>query len=289
MQEVREITDYKEWDTFVDNSPQGTIFSTTEWMQLYDVPWKVWGYYKNSNLVGGICSFEKPQPLTPFQGILTIPTPDMKYANIISLQNEVATALLYVVPQEFTNHYMYPDIRPFLWNGFSASVRYTYVVDITNLSQLWANLEKSTRYDITRAQRSHIVLNKGIEGGFFLLYTETFKRKGLDVPVSESLIKKIYKIGMGYSAFDAQSKELLASAIVIFDKKRAYYILAASAVSSVPSLLLWEIFKDVASMGYKEMDLVGCNDQNIALYKRGFGGKLMPYYNVRRSNGKDIF
>ena len=181
MQEVKQITDLDIWDAFVASSPQGSVFSTAKWLQLYSAPWKIYGYYKNNNLVGGIGTFENLQPLTPFQGILTIPTPDIKYANIISLQNEVANQLLDVVPQEFSNHYNFPDIRPFLWAGFSARVKYTYVVDLGNLAQLWADLEKSTRYDITRAQRSQLVFSRGFENGFFDLYTQTFRRKGLSV------------------------------------------------------------------------------------------------------------
>lgn len=275
MGEVRQVGK-EEWNKLVSLSPQGTVFSTTDWMDLTG-DYTLWGYYKNGNLAGGIGGFSAPQPLTPFQGVLTAPSPDMKYASVTSLHNEVAYALLDVVPACFSNHYTYPDIRPFLWDGAGANVKYTYVVDLTDMPQLWAGLEKSTRYDVTKAQRLPLTLSRGYDSSFYDLYTETFSRKGLGVPASADTIKKVAGLGASYLVSD---NELLAGAAVIFDNKRAYYILAASRVTGVPSLLLWEIFKDLAGMGYKEIDLVGANTQNIALFKRGFGGKLTPYYEV---------
>src|SRR3990167_1880747 len=106
---VKEIIDFEEWDRLVDNSPQGTIFSSTKWMSLFNEPFKLYGVYKNGNLIGGIGGFDHYMPLTPFQGVLVAPY-NGKYVGLMSQHNEVSEALIDVLPKEFYNHYTYPDI-----------------------------------------------------------------------------------------------------------------------------------------------------------------------------------
>lgn len=272
MNEVR-LVENSEWDKFVESSEQGTIFCTTKWMRLFDASYTVYGYFKNGNLIGGIAGFEKPMPLTPFQGILVQDMPNTKYANAISIQNEVATALLDVAPREFCNHYTFPDIRPFLWAGWQAYTRYTYVIETTDW--LWENLEKQTRYEITRAQRDGIVVDTGNIAQFDDLYTQTFERKGMKRPVSTDFMLKFNQVLEPDIYIAQKNNKDMAGAVMIHDTKRAYYIFGASSEGHASSLVLWE-----ALSRENEIDLVGCNDKNIALFKRGFGGKLMPYFGV---------
>ncbi len=265
MAEVKPITKYCEWDSFVEKSPQGTVFSTTKWMNLFDEPYFIYGYYKGNNLMGGIAGFSHNQIITPFQGILVAPV-EGKYTTIMSLHNEVADALIGVLPSEFTNHYTYPDMRPFLWKGFKVGIRYTYVV--TGESE-W---DKQTKYDVTHCD-VEIIESDDIDY-FDKLYGITFERKGLKRTAPSHVIKRVYqKIpARMYMAEDKSS-----AVILIFDSKRAYYILGASDGSGTSSKCL-----AVALEGISECDLIGCNDKKIGAYKKGFGGKLMSYFNVRK-------
>src|SRR3990167_5464714 len=151
---VRPISDPVEWDEFVAQSPQGTVFSTSKWLNLFDRPYHIYGYYHGHNLIGGMANFDSPAPITPFQGIL-VKDIEMKYARGLSLYNEVATALLPFAPKEFYNHWTFPDIRPFKWAGWKCDVRYTFVVDLTDMNALWDGLEKQTLYEITHARKTY--------------------------------------------------------------------------------------------------------------------------------------
>ena len=281
MKTVREITDHVLWDRFVSESPQGTIFSTTAWMELYDVPFRMHGYYKGDNLIGGIAGFDTPQPLTPFQGILVQNLKDAKPPAVISIHNEVAQALIDVVPREFYNHYTYPDIRPFKWAKWECDVRYTYIVNLRDLTKVWAELEKQTRYDINKLMKDPPIIAYGKDtDDFDDLYEQTFKRKGLDRPVSKEFIKSLFTNMRAELLLCYQDQKLCSSAMIIKDNKRAYYILGASDRGSTSSYTLWRVFQGLASRSIGEIDLVGANDYNIALFKRGLGGKLTPYYGV---------
>ncbi len=273
MVEVK-IVPEEEWDKFVEQSPQGTFLSTTKWMKLFNEPYELWGYYRGNNLLGGFGGFSKNMPLCAFQGILIAPTTG-KYTATMSLHNEVATALLDVLPNEFTNHYTYPDIRPFLWAGYKPTVKYTYLVNLHDW--LLENLEKQTRYEINHTD---IEVNESNDIQFFdALYESTFTRKGMVRPVSTELVCNVYT-GMKGQLFIA--KDNTSAVMMVKDSKRGYYLFGASDGSGTSSKCLWEALQSMRIQGCTEVDMCGCNNREIGLFKRGFGGELKPYYGVYR-------
>tara|TARA_Y100000310_G_scaffold144390_1_gene143645 strand:+ start:18102 stop:18956 length:855 start_codon:yes stop_codon:yes gene_type:complete len=280
---IREITDYKAWDNFVESTEQGTIFSTSKWLTLLDLPFKIYGYYKSNVLFGGMANFDKPAPLTPFQGILVARDSQAKYTTRMSLHNEVAKALVNYAPSHFYNHYTFPDIRPFKWDGWQCDVRYTYVVDLTDMDRLWEGLEKQTRYEINHALKTYQPFMTPDVNVFNSLYSETFKRRGLERPIDSEMVQRLC-FTLNAAIFCSLSPDSVGSmAVFIEDNKRAYYLLGASNdTGQTSSLTLWSAFEKLARAGVKEVDLVGCNNEQIGLFKRGFGGLLNPYYGVTR-------
>jgi len=247
-----------------------------------DLPYHIYLYYKGNELVGGMANFDNLAPLTPFQGILLKDTTGMKDANKIALSTEVTKALLPYCPNQFYNHYTFNDIRPFKWAGWDVDIRYTYVVDLTDLNRLWVNLEKKTRYEVTHAQKDYLTWVTPDFDTFNVLYSETFKRKGLERPITRDLIGRLVFAFNAPIFATCTLYEAGSMAIMIEDNKRAYYILGASDGGHTSSLTLWDAFRKLGRYGTKEIDLVGCNSENVALFKRGFGGRLFPYFGVRR-------
>lgn len=276
MIQVKEITDYTIWDKLVAESAQGSIFSTTHWMSLFDKPFRLWGCYKGDELIGGIGGFNEPTPLTPFQGIIVKETDGMNYGSIISRQTVVGLALLDYCPNEFCNHWEFLDIRPFKWQGWIPDVKYTYVVYLDDMKRAWLNLDKDTRNVINVAGDKFTANNSHYT--FSELYKQTFQRKKLPIPVSDDLLRKVMDLPHTLVINDEH-----AGVVMIRDNRRAYYILGASDNENDNSApLLWRALTLQAKAGVKEVDLVGCNSQQIGNYKKGFGGELMPYYGVKR-------
>lgn len=303
-------SEYAQWDAFVEDSPQGTIFCTTTWLKIFLTPFKLFGCYRDDELIGGlpvlerrgICLSGGPRaPLIPFQGVIVCDVPGMKYANVIAFQNEVTGRLIETLEQtyrdiEIANHFSFIDIRPFIWAGYSQLVRYTYIVDLSNLDKLWGEMEKDTRYEINKARKNEIVVKKQLDVMVFdRLYTLTFERKGLKRRLSTEFICRLYNALKNKDCVEiylGEGKDGIPSAavFVMWDTKRAYYILGASNPDKIgdgaSSLTLWTAFEDLSSR-FKEIDLVGANDYNIALFKRGFGGRLAPYFVVSKRIPKD--
>jgi hypothetical protein len=63
----------------------------------------------------------------------------------------------YLLPPEYT------DVIPFLWNGFDASVGYTYQIGPAPVEQWQSEMTKSHRKDLRRAQKAMEELNGTIE------------------------------------------------------------------------------------------------------------------------------
>ncbi len=264
MNQVKEVC-AEEWDKFVESSEQGTIFSTSKWMRLYDAKYKFMGYYKGNNLLGGAVICE-PLPITQFQGILIAPVGG-KYTTTMSLHQEVANALMPYLSDEFACSPFFPDIRPFLWAGWQASVRYTYI-----LNPDWNEVEKDTRWEI---KNSKVEVKESTDIQFFdSLYEYTFQHKGLKRTASQELLDRLSH-SIPYKMY--VSSDNSSAVILIFDSKRAYYILGASTASDTSSCVLWNSVKDL-----KEVDLIGCNNKFIDRFKRQFGGRLFPYYSIKK-------
>ncbi len=250
----------QEWDQFVSVSPQGTIFSTTAWLDLIGQPYKILGVYKGDELIGGAANFDEPAPLTPFQGIIG--------------GNEVTKALLDYLPNEFYNSPSFKDVRPFKWaGGWDVDIRYTYILNKPSLEKL----EKRPYRDIEKfnSMATYSRNNGGFEE-FNQLYGQTFERKGLERTASPELLKRFFDTIPYFIFYD---KEWSTAVVMMYDNRRAYYILGASDGSGKTAPILWEA---LGGFGNLEIDLVGCNDEKIALFKRGFSGVLTPYYGLRR-------
>jgi hypothetical protein len=275
--------EYDLWNDLVEKSPQGTVFSTTQWMEALEKPFEIYGYFKGDSLLGGIIGTISDTGLfasggfnlTPFQGILIAPMPDAKPSKITTMQHEVASAVREKLkpPFKIYHHYTFPDIRPHT----NAEIRYTYVVKLDNIQKMRDRLDKKTRWEMK--DREAVIWGKGYKDDFGYLYQQTFARKGMDVPVPMQVIKNICN-GFNAQTFISYSGQYASSGVVmISDSKRLYYILGASDGSGTSTYCLWTALKELFPV-FNECDLVGCNDPKIAQFKKGFGGDLKVYFGI---------
>src|SRR5438105_5115318 len=90
------------WDRFVEQSPQGTIFSESLWLEICGLPFRGFACYKGDVIVGGVAVFEDESskstmgtvPLTPFQGFLFRDNGFMKPPLREKLEKKVSHALI---------------------------------------------------------------------------------------------------------------------------------------------------------------------------------------------------
>lgn len=308
--ELKEIGEdkFSDWDKFVEESKQGTLFSTSLWMEVLneyrDGKAKLLGIFKSNELVSGILLYERKKafldimaypPLTPFTPILFKESGASSYSKTESSQKKIIGIINDYLAKNynFVTLQLEPsirDVRPFLWLGWKSSVNYTYEIDIGSIKNLWEKIDKDAKYEINKAKRNNVEISEGKDADKFLdLYEKTFLKQNLKIPISKDFIKKMLKILSGKNKCKlyfakAADGEIVSGALAAWDNKKPYYLLAASdpnAKVGANYLLLWSIIEDM-SKNFRSMDLVGANIPNITKFKREFATKLVPYYIVEK-------
>lgn len=294
------------WDGFVSSSPQGTIFSETLWLQALDNPFRLFGCYKGNDLVGGVAVLEDEAgrntrglfPLTPFQGVIFRDHSAMKHPTRDSLQMQITTALLDRLEAQYcgltiANHYTFHDLRPFFFrtfghgNSYEVTIRYTHVVDLSDIDASWAAMDDNTRWEIRKAQKVGIRLHHSDDFELFdRMQRRTFERQNLQRDIPADMLTRVFAALRSngrcrlYLACNPMGVAT-SGVLTIWDNKRAYYLMGASETefrnNGSASLTLWNAFQDLAPR-LPEIDLVGCNSPRRGEFKAGFGGKLRHYF-----------
>jgi hypothetical protein len=181
----------------------------------------------------------------------------------------------------------------FFQQGFKQQTRYTFVLKgLDNLQAIWSNFKTSLRSDIQRASKQLFVTNELDSHEFFALLDVTFQNNKVKNPYSLALIEKLlafislHQCGKLYVAKN-NSGTVTNVVLVLWDSESAYYLLSASEPnckkSNGNSLLLWNAIQDVSNYTNR-FDFEGSMLLGIENYVRAFGGELVPFHHIYKSN-----
>ena len=228
---------YKEWDNFVDKSRFGTLFHTSYWNTIYSSKIKIIVALQDDKIVGGVClnvsSSEVSHPiLTPYNAPLAYSnksnnsskiTEERKILNYII--NYLKNDLDYIL---FNTHPDQKDILPFIWKKFKNNFKCTYQIEkspniVDNFSQrIRRNLRKS------ESSEHSFHINKNVGRCVKILSIASLPQFSEDIRKIKILKLVENSLSKGYGKlFSIENREniVLASALIVYDSKRAYYIL----------------------------------------------------------------
>jgi len=307
-------TEYGKWDEFVDSSANGTVFHKCWYIEslAQGYQFKLLVIKEDNKIIAGIplCikkrmnySFILSPSLVSRQGIVFRKAAEevseyKKQTQLKEMSEMIAAELkkYSFFMQNFTAEYQ--DWQPFMWEGYRADVAYTYILDgLKDQERLQQNYSSKLRNTNKKAEKMEIkVVKDNNINAFIALYKQTFSRQGLENPVSEKLLRGLFErsfenySGAIYFARDKEGNDHSA-AFILFDKKRAYYLLSGSdpkyRSSGAGSLLLAEIIR-LCSDCCDQFDFEGSNIPAIEKHFRSYGGKLTPYFRISKANAKLI-
>jgi Acetyltransferase (GNAT) domain len=305
-----EAVHWPTWDDFVRESPQGTLFHTTKWLQHTGVPFRIYGCYHSDTLVGGMpvqivgrqaaghSSFTTRTDLRKLVGLasscpylgVVLPPPTKKYVTTLRQHRNITTSLALHVRDQFMTVYskMGPsviDMLPFISAGYSISLRYTFRIDLSDLATVWSNMTDKRRNDIRKAERDGFTIDsEGSMQEIVSLYTGSFQRQGraarfneLADPRDEML--RAHNQRRCFVARD-RSGETVAGIYMVWDEKCAYYLYGGYGVTAAHrgagALAMWEAIRHAGShLGLRRFDfLAGGRLGQIERFMRDFGGRL---------------
>jgi len=171
------------------------------------------------------------------------------------------------------------DVRPFLWNGWEVTQRYTYLIDPVGDS----GYSPAVRRQLKKALGLGLAVRQTSDPEpLYRLYSKLMKRQGLPA-ASRKLARELAADGEIYEARRSDGS-LSAAVLMNEDDGFGYYTVAASAADShgdgASSLLVDYLLNQLKDKG-KRFDFVGANTPQLCRFKRGFGGGLVGYYQLR--------
>jgi len=302
---ILKSSEYDLWDDFAQNSPQGTLFATSDWLVASGSEFRIYGVFLKNKLVAGvpltarklamgIKSAEHP-PLTPYLGVLHQPQGQKKYVSQITQSKEIHRDVAAKLKTDFDMirlnfHPGDVDLQPYIWEGFETGVRYTYLANISDLDRAWESMENRRRNDIHRAQRDGIYVKPSNSfEDCFALVEKTFERQEMTPGFRNAAIRYYELLSQRdqckpFVAFDPEDHPI-AVVFLVWDDKCAYYLLGGydpeRGHTGASALAMWTAIQHVAeTLGLKQFDFEGSMVQPVEQFFRKFGGQHTPYYSI---------
>ena len=302
---LKTVIDNKKIKDFISKSPQGTIFTSPEWLEAVSPgSWEYLVVEKNESIT--ICipiirmkkygfSILNMPPLTQSLGVL-LPIEEGKYAEALSRNMNRINELLAQLPsysyfmQRF--HPEYKNWLPFYWHGFKQTTRYTYIIeDLSSIDDVWNGLRSNIRQEIRKAEKQLVIEQSNDLNALIFCIKSTFERQG-GIEFSFKTLERIFQTCSNLDCgkiFLARNKkgDLCGGIYIVWDNKSSYYLSGGSheqfRTTGAMPFLIWEAIR-FSSKITKQFNFEGSMIKPIERFFRAFGAKQIPYFEISKSN-----
>ena len=306
--EISDVAAGETWDAFVGAAVGATVFSTSAWLrcarEATGCEARIHGCYRRGELVGAASGLHLSKwlgsqlvtpPLLPHGGFLHRPVDSDNPARRESDRNSAVRALISFVGSRYasvrlTHSPELVDMREFSWAGWEVRPRYTYKLQLPADRQvLWQRLERRTRTVVRKAEKEGFQLRRLddpelLRRQYELVYSPS--PHASRPPVEPALVERFVR-----AAGDAGLTEMYAvesasgaiASVVVFARGGCdvfAWVAGADPAfrnSGAAAFLYWKFLEQTS---FQTFDFVGANMPGIALFKRGFGGDLVPYFHT---------
>lgn len=294
-----------EYDRFVSLSPQGTLFSSSWWLDaVAPGRWRSNQVMHDDTIVAAWPTIVRKgrfgeehggAPITPWLGPL-FGDDDNSYRRR-SMEDDLTGRLL-----ETIGPYAHLEARcspgydywaPLYWRGFTQTTRYTWRIEqLEDLEAVFSGLRNKVRGHIGRARRAGVIVESGDLDGFLSVHQDTVDHQGLAIEsTGRRTLRQVEPVAAGRGARtillarDAEGR-VHAGGYFVHDARTTYYLMGGSnsdlrGSGAVP-LLLWTAIEQSAERG-TTFDFEGSMLRHIELFVRAFGGSPSPYSVVRHT------
>lgn len=303
---------YRELAPTIDELP---IYSQPWWLDVVSGPdsWGVELYDKGGQTMGAL-----PYHVTKRLGLSVIVPPKLtqnlgpwiryfegqKRATRLSHEKEVFTELVDGLPEvDLIRHNLHHSVTnwlPFYWSGFTATPRYTYILDgLDDLDALWDAFDSRIRRMIRKAEKNDIAVEETEDLDLFLeLNRMTYERQGEEPPHSRSLIRRLDEACARRNArsmYVARGENGRAHSALycVHDARTTYYLMSGADPelrnSGANGLAVWRSIRDAAERGNRSYDFEGSMKESIERFFRDFGARQVPYFQILGASRRGLF
>jgi Acetyltransferase (GNAT) domain len=292
-----------EWNDFLRLSVQGSIFSSTLYLDALDVKYSLYVSRHHGRidaglpLVRGIAGLLTNPLFCKYLGVLVLPSLSEKASIAAGQVYRQIDAFRHILRASRSFDYMFhPNFEnwlPLYWMGFAQQTLYTYRISKSRRSIWWDQADSRLRRAVRRGEKAKISvtrienLDSANASLCYALSMEPFRQRNARPPMSairfERLVRELGPSGsLGlWIARDARGMGV-AAAGVLYDWRCAYLLLngtSDAAPTGTNSLLIKTIIDDTLERNL-DFDFEGSMIRPIEAFYRGFGGDRISYYRI---------
>ncbi len=308
-----------EWDQILENLDQSTFFCKSYFLKSLGSKFHLWKILQGKEIKAGVClnvdDTEKKSIENEFvihNGIFF----KLDQNRVITKKREDEFQITSFIIENLVKQYdtiflsldpSIVDIRPFQWFNykknapkFKIEIKYTSILDLSNLrknesvenSTIFENLEPVRRYSVRQAIKEEAKVKFVKDKEMFLdLYKNLLikidpKNYENKINIVSKIIESVLKKNKGIIVnTEDKDKNLLYSVFCGWDNNKAYYIFGVGSEENKKSwqgtIGQWSLFRYIVeNTEIDKFDFEGVNSPQRGWFKLGFGGKLVPYYQL---------
>ncbi|MCE5339134.1 MAG: aminoacyltransferase [Methanomicrobiaceae archaeon] len=309
------IDDRETWDTFVDESAAGRLFHKWDFMKITEkhtgFRFLPYGVFKGNEL---ICIFPLFQKQMHGLKILLSPPPlqsVIPYLGFImgrrydTAKQSKKESMLGIVAEQIDNelaalapNYLaitqvpgFIDIRQFLREGYDARIHFSYVIDLEPpLSEIWSGFSSNLRTKLRKVEKNGCRLEKSTDlSVFYSTVAERFSEPDMNIPmISRRYFEDLFQaypdeLGL-YYLYDAEGT---VTGVQATQEYKAFTLwMGAPKMTAMPGneFLQWLLLQQAKEVGYRQMENVGANNENLNLFKSKFNPSLTLFLEMSRQD-----
>jgi len=306
----------EEWNDLLERSPGGTPFHRAEVLSALGnesgmEPFRFVGY-KGQEPVGlfpmfgtskgpiGAAFSPPPSLKIPYLGPALLNMGKLKRRKQDRRHRRFVEACLEHVDERLSPQYVhvrtpvrYEDVRPFVWNGFDATPRHTFEVDLTvGESELLDRFSSDARRNITDDYESDVEIREGGADTVERVVEQVRERhaeQDESFPLSPSFVVDLFEASADghLRTFRCDVDGAFTGGTIVLEAGDTVYSwLGSSKVDAdvpVNDLLNWKVCQEGMARDLHTFDLGGANDPRLCDFKAKFAPSLGTYYRLQRS------
>jgi hypothetical protein len=296
--------DYPAWNAIVAASPDGSVYSTPEYLDVLcsetDAQFRILAAERAGEIVGGIALYERKnfwgtylagRYLLYYNGFVLKSHPSKYPSERTSKQIEALSVLEEAIGQTNYGRVVIKgrstqfDVRVFVDRGWNATPSYTYVVPLKDLPSLWTKVEQNLRRLVTRCGNEGFQVTDDDDfESFYRLHHATHLRKGAPIYLPEVQFRRYFERLKAQDlcrVFHARTSDgrVVASQLVLMGKHPVCHTVSAASDeeflrTGCTAFLRWKVFEKLSQLGYATTDLTDAKLSPITHFKSQLGGNL---------------
>lgn len=296
--------DFPEWNRLVARSPEGSIYSTPEYLdslcEAAGGRFRILAAEKGGELLGGVALYERdsgpgayvsPRLLLYYNGIVLRPYETRYPSQRTSRQNEILETLAGGLSRlDYSRIALrcrspLTDVRVLLAKGWTARPDYSYVVPLADLDALRGRMEQNLRRLVDRcAAQGFAVTEDDDFDSFFRLHALVHERKGAKLYLPEPAFRRFFArlqsrgLARLYHARLPDGMSISAQLVLLGPHPVSHTVSAAADAEhrklGATAFLRWEVFRRLSERGVAANDLTDAGLNPVTHFKAQLGGDL---------------